>query len=100
MLMYFVDVCVSFVVGVFVFCNDTATTEIYTYLHTLSLHDARPISRFRRSPRNVGLGHPLFEEARYHLDRTGAAVGLPPRSGFVQQGARLRRTAWSLGRGK
>src|SRR3546814_7843753 len=26
----------------FVF-NDTATTEIYTYGHTLSLHDARPI---------------------------------------------------------
>src|SRR3546814_16491631 len=27
------------------FCfNDTATTEIYTYLHTLSLHDALPIS--------------------------------------------------------
>src|SRR3546814_11259724 len=23
--------------------NDTATTEIYTYLHTLSLHDALPI---------------------------------------------------------
>src|SRR3546814_7080244 len=23
--------------------NDTATNEIYTYLHTLSLHDARPI---------------------------------------------------------
>src|SRR3546814_16734972 len=28
----------------FVFFNDTATTEIYTYLHTLSLHDALPIS--------------------------------------------------------
>src|SRR3546814_19426308 len=28
----------------FVF-NDTATTEIYTYCHTLSLHDALPISR-------------------------------------------------------
>src|SRR3546814_14661816 len=28
-----------------VFCfNVTATTEIYTYLHTLSLHDALPIS--------------------------------------------------------
>src|SRR3546814_11396733 len=27
-----------------VFCYDTATTEIYTYLHTLSLHDALPIS--------------------------------------------------------
>src|SRR3546814_12880632 len=25
------------------FVNDTATTEIYTYLHTLSLHDALPI---------------------------------------------------------
>src|SRR3546814_4513819 len=29
------------------FCNDTATTEIYTYLHTLSLHDALPISAER-----------------------------------------------------
>src|SRR3546814_18217428 len=29
---------------VFFFFNDTATTEIYTYLHTLSLHDALPIS--------------------------------------------------------
>src|SRR3546814_14494907 len=26
------------------FFNETATTEIYTYLHTLSLHDALPIS--------------------------------------------------------
>src|SRR3546814_14563807 len=25
------------------FCNDEATAEIYTYLHTLSLHDALPI---------------------------------------------------------
>src|SRR3546814_6831146 len=25
------------------FVNDTATTEIYTYCHTLSLHDALPI---------------------------------------------------------
>src|SRR3546814_11825759 len=28
---------------VFFFFNVTATTEIYTYLHTLSLHDALPI---------------------------------------------------------
>src|SRR3546814_20559594 len=27
----------------FFFFNDTSTTEIYTYLHTLSLHDALPI---------------------------------------------------------
>src|SRR3546814_19025553 len=26
-----------------VLCNETANTEIYTYLHTLSLHDALPI---------------------------------------------------------
>src|SRR3546814_17871611 len=26
------------------FFNETATTEIYTYVHTLSLHDALPIS--------------------------------------------------------
>src|SRR3546814_13549019 len=31
--------------GWFFFFNDTATTEIYTYGHTLSLHDALPISR-------------------------------------------------------
>src|SRR3546814_20311139 len=32
------------VLVIFVFCfNDTATTEIYTYLPTLSLHDALPI---------------------------------------------------------
>src|SRR3546814_17583140 len=29
--------------GVVCFLNDTATTEIYTYLHTLSLLDALPI---------------------------------------------------------
>src|SRR3546814_10078110 len=30
------------------FCfNDTATTEIYTYCHTLSLHDALPIFGLR-----------------------------------------------------
>src|SRR6187431_3792506 len=28
----------------FFFFNDTATTEIYTTVHTLSLHDALPIS--------------------------------------------------------
>src|SRR3546814_1863636 len=27
----------------FCFCNSPAATEIYTYLHTLSLHDAFPV---------------------------------------------------------
>src|SRR3546814_8976490 len=30
--------------SVIFFLNDTAPTEIYTYCHTLSLHDALPIS--------------------------------------------------------
>src|SRR3546814_12360905 len=37
--------CVVSVTVVFIFFfNDPATTEIYTYRHTLSLHDALPIS--------------------------------------------------------
>src|SRR3546814_20363011 len=32
----------------FFFFNDTATTEIYTYSHTLSLHDALPIFHLHR----------------------------------------------------
>src|SRR3546814_20531317 len=35
----------------FFFFNDTATTEIYTCLHTLSLHDALPISGDAAAPR-------------------------------------------------
>src|SRR3546814_11409635 len=30
--------------GIIFMLNSTATTEIYTYVHTLSLHDALPIS--------------------------------------------------------
>src|SRR5213075_3551350 len=42
----------------FFFFNDTATTEIYTTRHTLSLHDALPISRsVSSSPgRSSGVG--------------------------------------------
>src|SRR3546814_1972552 len=35
---------VVIVIDTFLFLNGTATTEIYTYGHTLSLHDALPIS--------------------------------------------------------
>src|SRR3546814_15508388 len=35
------------------FFNDTATTEIYTYVHTLSLHDALPIFTLRRRPADL-----------------------------------------------
>src|SRR5881227_892942 len=38
---------------VFFFFNDTATTEIYTTVHTLSLHDALPISLAPELPATV-----------------------------------------------
>src|SRR5881296_2625225 len=42
----------SFICFLFFFFNDTATTEIYTLLYTLSLHDALPIcSRSQASSR-------------------------------------------------
>src|SRR3546814_13462618 len=45
LLPFYYDMCLSFVIiTYFFFFNDTATTEIYTYRHTLSLHDALPIS--------------------------------------------------------
>src|SRR6188768_4565551 len=38
----------------FFFFNDTATTEIYTSIDTLSLHDALPICRSTAPPRRRG----------------------------------------------
>src|SRR3546814_19852365 len=44
----FCDYCIIF------FFNDTATTEIYTYGHTLSLHDALPICAIYSDKRGAG----------------------------------------------
>src|SRR3546814_18529496 len=51
------------------FFNDTATTEIYTYLHTLSLHDALPIFRSI----SAGAGPPAAVRARM-LERASSAI--------------------------
>src|SRR3546814_2362327 len=63
----------------FFFFNYTATTEIYTYCHTLSLHDALPISRPGGAPDALGeegaeiaFGPRRDGEARRH--RMAAAV--------------------------
>src|SRR3546814_8139401 len=40
-------ICSNRVVSMFFFFNGTATTDINTYCHTLSLHDALPIYRLR-----------------------------------------------------
>src|SRR3546814_20869270 len=46
---------------VFVF-HDAATTDIYTYLHTLSLHDALPICRrWRRRSARYGRGQSTWK---------------------------------------
>src|SRR3546814_15789840 len=45
------------------FFNDTATTEIYTYSHTLSLHDALPICRTGcNQEKSIGLAHKGTQE--------------------------------------
>ena len=47
--------------------NDTATTEIYTSLHTLSLHDALPISLVSGREGGTGLGLSLAQTfVQYH----------------------------------
>src|SRR6056300_2011292 len=46
----------------FFFFNDTATTEIYTNLNTLSLHDALPICQVFRAAACFGLLHAVREQ--------------------------------------
>src|SRR3546814_15330089 len=51
------------------FFNDTATTEIYTYGHTLSLHDALPICEARADP--------TAQAEILAIRRAAAAMGTP-----------------------
>src|SRR5881227_4417742 len=41
-------ICFYLFIFIFFFFNDTATTEIYTTVHTLSLHDALPTCWYRQ----------------------------------------------------
>src|SRR3546814_2873237 len=75
-------------VGVFgslYYCfTDTANTEIYTYLHTLSLHDALPIwfrsAAFRRArSRATSLGS-KNRSASISTNRSSRCRCSPPRS--------------------
>src|SRR3546814_11984251 len=52
------------------FFNDTATTEIYTYLHTLPLHDALPICQ-----RAVAVGRRLSVHPDAGGGRGGCGLG-------------------------
>src|SRR5213075_645310 len=51
----------DFLFLIFFFFNDTATTEIYTTRHTLSLHDALPISYAVQHP---GGNHGFLSRSR------------------------------------
>src|SRR3546814_10787381 len=76
------------IVDDFFFFNDTSTTEIYTYLHALSIRDARPICRSQRR----GQDHPAADPGR-----DPGARPRPPRrrthraAGAVQPGRRRAR---------
>src|SRR3546814_11136626 len=82
------------------FFNETATTEIYTYLHTLSLHDALPISarqdRHRQHHAHRQSAQPRKAAARW--DRAGnswehsrAHAGLAKWHGIANRTAVPRR---------
>src|SRR3546814_16443654 len=57
------------------FFNDPATTEIYTYGHTLSLHDALPIFCPERINCN-GSGKSAVDAARQTQDDSGKAIAV------------------------
>src|SRR3546814_2487849 len=69
------------------FCNYTATPEIYTYGHTLTLHDALPIFQRPRDRlcRRGGGGEPVAGAARRHR-RSNRLAGIclsEPETGFL-----------------
>src|SRR3546814_2043003 len=68
------------------FFNDTATTEIYTYLHTLSLHDALPIWQYRQRAVHGGGGEGLPDaggDARRPVERARGDLARIRRRGEV-----------------
>src|SRR3546814_18611160 len=69
----------------FFFLNETATTEIYTYGHTLSLHDALPIYQMRRERARqrimpAAVGEREIDHARIARGRHRAAAPQRPAS--------------------
>src|SRR3546814_13388855 len=83
----------------FFFFNDTATTEIYTYGHTLSLHDALPICR-----PGTGQPHGPGAPARWRRGpahdpwRLRRPAGAHPHAGFAKQLVGAWAMMWSAAR--
>src|SRR3546814_18868452 len=80
-----VMVCVCVVLWLVFFFNYTATTEIYTYVHTLSLHDALPI--FLHVARAFAAGRPEVEAAGFVGCHAGPQIGAQLRQGAAFPGA-------------
>src|SRR3546814_9284073 len=64
----------------FFFFNDTATTEIYTYGHTLSLHDALPSWRAATARRGRAYPGTAAPGCRARSARQAEGGSVPPRS--------------------
>src|SRR3546814_3522762 len=85
---------------IYLLFNDTATTEIYTYCHTLSLHDALPVPRPPFARGFFFRTHPTSD------DGPPSAVQAPAASSDIDRwcARRTRRkarrqTRWHGGRG-
>src|SRR3546814_4368948 len=65
------------------FFNDTATTEIYTSCHTLSLHDALPICRPRSTATVCASPRPPEPRPKSPPPRSRSPAPSSPRSGRV-----------------
>src|SRR3546814_17917774 len=76
----------------FVFFSETATNEIYTYGHTLSLHYALPISRLPRARQRRDRRHrPVQHRRRDSLLRPAGARRRPPLLSLVRGGVPVPR---------
>src|SRR3546814_6828297 len=71
------------------FFNDTATTEIYTYLHTLSLHDALPISSAQLRSRAICCGLSNAPASLPNIALRSSSVGVLDRATSRFGGIRL-----------
>src|SRR3546814_10298279 len=80
--------------GHYFFVNDTATTDIYTYLHTLSLHDALPICRTPAIDQRSVLRTMMSRRRRNHAIATGSRQRMPK----VTSLPRAVLALWPIGR--
>src|SRR3546814_15965240 len=85
-------ISVYLVVLFYFFLNDPPPTEIYTYLHTLSLHDALPISQPLAVTVEVRRFARILDALPLPVLALFAPPPLPSRAGQLESGRRSRST--------